>query len=95
MQYNTNKNPVNQARGYINKETGEAFEKIIMAACEVYKGKKLALVDKTPEPFRPVSGIHQKGRMMIFDCVAVKKAQPDFKGTISGGRAICFEAKNL
>jgi len=87
------KDPRRQIRGALNRSTGAAFEDLITAACERYKILGIANVEKTPEPFKPVSGIHQKGRLWVFDCVATKKAQPDFKGTLSGGRAVCFEAK--
>ena len=55
-----------------------------------YRVERIAYIDKTPEPMR-VIGRGQKGQFMaIFE----KKAQPDFKGTLSGGRAVCFEAKS-
>ena len=53
-----------------------------------------AEVDKTPEPFKVTSGRHKnQNGMFIFEGVFTKQAQPDFQGTLKGGRSIVFEAK--
>ena len=46
-------------------------------------------VDKTPEPFR----VLEKSRDGIFKGRFTARAQPDFQGTLDGGRSIVFEAK--
>lgn len=73
----------------VNNAQGQAFENYIKAACEFYKQNERAAVDKTPEPFR-VTSKQQNG---IFTGRFIALAQPDFQGTLSGGRSICFEAK--
>lgn len=90
MRPSAGKDPRRQLQGYTSKKKGQAFEAIIAAACRAYRAERRAYIDKTPEPMR-VIGRGQKGQFMaIFE----KKAQPDFKGTLSGGRAVCFEAKS-
>ena len=46
-------------------------------------------MDKTPEPFR----VLEKSRDGIFKGRFTARAQPDFQGTLEGGRSIVFEAK--
>jgi recombination protein U len=72
-----------------NNAQGQAFEEHIKAACELYKTRERAEVDKTPEPFK-VTSKERDGR---FTGRFTAKAQPDFQGTLSGGRSIVFEAK--
>lgn len=90
MNRQSEKDPRRQLQGYTSKKKGQAFEAIIAAACRAYRVERTAYIDKTPEPMR-VIGRGQKGQ---FTAIFEKKAQPDFKGTLSGGRAVCFEAKN-
>ena len=73
----------------VNNAQGHFFEGYIKAACEIYKINERAEVDKTPEPFR-VSKKHPDG---TFTGRFTAHAQPDFQGTLEGGRSICFEAK--
>ena len=90
MNRQSEKDQRRQLQGYQNKKKGQVFETLIMAACRQYRVERLAYIDKTPEPMR-VIGRGQKGQ---FTAIFEKKAQPDFKGTLSGGQAVCFEAKS-
>lgn len=83
------KDPRRQYQGLVNKARGKHFEEQIDIACEYYKRKGLAVIEKTPEPMRPLKPMG-KGKFLAF---FEKKAQPDYKGTIKGGKAIVFEAK--
>ena len=49
-----------------------------------------AYIVKEPEPFRVLKKDKRSGRAAIQ---FVKHAQPDFHGTLKGGRSIVFEAK--
>lgn len=77
-------------RGKQNRIAGASFEQIIDAACQYYKENGIAEIDKTPEVMKPLGHQNKKGQ---FLACYVKKAQPDFKGTLKGGRSIVFEAK--
>src|SRR5699024_8307812 len=66
------------------------LEQMIEAGCNEYRVKQLAMIEKTPEPFR-VKKINSQSK--TFTAYFTGKAQPDFKGTLKGGMAICFEAK--
>ena len=79
-----------QVRGKINRERGHMFEKLIERSCRLYEDEGKALIEKTPEPMRVVRSMKDNAH---FICIFEKKAQPDFKGTLCGGRAIVFEAK--
>lgn len=88
------KAPKLQMRGLVNRTHGASLEDLILTACEVYRVKKIAEIDKTPEPFKVLTGIHRLScGAMGFEGVFAKKAQPDFQGTLSGGRSVVFEAK--
>lgn len=80
-----------QLIGSRSRSTGAAFEKLIEVSCEVYKSRGLAYIEKTPEPMRPISGADRQGK---FTAIYTAAAQPDYKGTLSGGRAVVFEAKH-
>lgn len=70
---------------------GRAFEAAIIMALEKYKVEDIAVIDKTPEPFRVTHKARDgtfSGRFSSHD-----KAQPDFTGTMHGGRSVMFEAK--
>ena len=79
----------NILQGKQSKSDGEFFELMIDEACERYKQKELAYIDKTPEPMKPIKSMGN-GRFLAH---YVKHAQPDYKGTIKGGRSVVFEAK--
>jgi recombination protein U len=72
-----------------NNASGQAFEGFIKTGCEYYRLNGRAEIGKTPEPFR-VSQKHGGG---VFTGRFTALAQPDFQGTLKGGRSICFEAK--
>ncbi len=81
----------NITRGAQSRRKGKAFEDIILASCEHYKTQGLAEIDKTPEPVRQASKMDSRGHFIAF---YEKKAQPDFKGTLVGGKSIVLEAKD-
>jgi recombination protein U len=72
------------------KYNGEFFETMIESSCFYYRVNKIAHIQKTPEPMKPLRPYGRNGQ---FISCFVSKAQPDFKGTLYGGKAICFEAK--
>lgn len=75
--------------GRENRAAGEMFEALILAACRKYSAMEIADIDKTPEPFRIEKSVG-KGKFIGH---FAKKAQPDFKGVLKGGKAVVFEAK--
>ena len=77
-------------KGKRNKFAGQYWERIIEASCQYYRTVEAAEIQKTPEPLRPIKSIGE-GRFIAY---YEKMAQPDYKGTIRGGRAIVFEAKH-
>lgn len=87
------KEQLNSLRGYNSKIAGETLESIIDIACEYYESEKIACIEKTPEAFR-VTNKRQSSKGFIFEGVFTKKCQPDYKGTLKGGIAVCFEAKH-
>lgn len=78
-----------QLQGKINRTFGQNFEEQIEAICEVYKLENLAMIEKTPEPMKILKHI-ENGH---FESIFTKSAQPDFKGTVKGGRTVVFDAK--
>jgi recombination protein U len=72
-------------------KNGHNFESLISNSCKKYYASGEACIAKTPEPFvvfsRTKEGLFQ-GRFVN------SKAQPDFQGTVSGGRSIIMEAKS-
>lgn len=83
------KDPKNQLQGKLNKFRGKQFEARLDAAFEYYKLCGSAVVEKTPEPMKPIRSL---GRGQFVACYE-RKAQPDYKGVVKGGRAVMFEAK--
>ena len=75
----------------MNNDQGQLFEKMILLGCDHYKKKGLAVVEKTPEPFSVKKKMANGAFIGQFQ--KSKKAQPDFQGTLAGGRSIIFEAK--
>jgi len=73
-----------------NNAQGQHFEGEILAGCRMYQRHGIATIDKTPEPFRVTSKNHRTGE---FTGRFSTHAQPDFQGTLYGGRSIMFEAK--
>lgn len=76
-------------KGKRNNAQGHFFESYIKTACAIYKQKGTARVEKIPEPFM----VLEKKAKGIFKGRFIAHAQPDFMGTLSSGRSICFEAK--
>jgi recombination protein U len=60
-------------------------------SCLYYQEQGKAFIEKTPEPMKTVSKANARGQFMA--CFT-KSAQPDYKGTLAGGRAVVFEAKH-
>ncbi len=89
-------NPVDEERlrqQYKNRRNnaqGQHFEREILAGCKMYEQHSIAVIDKTPEPFCVTSKNHRTGE---FTGRFSTHAQPDFQGTLYGGRSIVFEAK--
>jgi len=77
-------------QNWVNNAQGHDFERAIERACALYARMGAAQVEKTPEPFRVMSKSKSGG---IFQGRFIARAQPDFQGTIAGGRSIVFEAK--
>lgn len=78
-------------QGKRNRAQGLKFEEIVDEACEHYNFMGLAYIEKTPEPMKVIGVIDRKRG--YFKAVFTKAAQPDYKGTLMGGRAVAFEAK--
>lgn len=76
-------------QGKKNNAQGHFFEGFIKTACTIYKQKGIAYVEKMPEPFM----VLEKRDRGIFKGRFIAHAQPDFMGTLRGGRSVCFEAK--
>ena len=79
-------------QGKRNRAQGLKFEEIINKACDYYKSLGLAHIEKTPEPMKVIGVVNR--RLGQFKAVFEKAAQPDYKGTMAGGRAVVFEAKH-
>ena len=79
-------------QGKMNRAHGLGFEQVIDEACEYYKMIGLAHIEKTPEPMKPIGVLNRK--LGHFKAVFTKAAQPDYKGTMNGGRSVVFEAKH-
>lgn len=74
----------------VNNAQGHFFEDAIKDGCAYYSARGRAEIDKTPEPFR----VMEKLGGGIFTGRFTAHAQPDFQGTLAGGRSIVFEAKH-
>ena len=83
------KSPEHQLQGKLAKEKGRRFEGRLDATFAYYAERGFALIEKTPEPMKPIRSLGE-GR---FVACYVKKAQADYKGTMKGGRTVIFEAK--
>lgn len=79
-----------QHQAALSRSQGLLHEQRIEAGCEYYRQRGRAYIVKEPEPFRVISKDRRKCRAVIQ---FVKHAQPDFHGTVKGGRCIVFEAK--
>ena len=77
--------------GLISRKSGERFETWLSQACEYYQREGLAVIEKTPEPMKPLGKADKFGR---FLACFTKQAQPDFKGALCDGTCIIFDAKH-
>lgn len=77
--------------GRRSRAAGAEWERLLEASCQHYRLKGLAEIEKTPEPMKPLGSKNAKGQ---FLACYTKQAQPDYKGTLAGGRAVVFEAKH-
>lgn len=82
---------IQRSRGIQSKRTGEYFENMIATSLQWYEINGLACVEKTPEPMKTLCKPNSRGQ---FLACYIKAGQPDFKGTLTGGRSIVFEAKH-
>ncbi|MCI5680164.1 MAG: Holliday junction resolvase RecU [Bacteroidales bacterium] len=78
-------------QGKRSKMVGALFEQMISASCRYYREAGIAVIEKTPEPMKPLSKMDKRGQ---FKACFTKAAQPDYKGTLQGGRTLIFEAKH-
>lgn len=81
---------IRKYRGAVSRSQGLLHEKMIEAGCVYYRQRGLAYIVKEPEPFRVLKKDKRTSRATIQ---FVRHAQPDFHGTIAGGKSIVFEAK--
>ena len=88
---NRNSNIDRRYRGMQSKRAGEHFENLISASCIWYREHGIACIDKTPEPMKPLRPPNMSGQ---FLACYTKAAQPDYQGTLEGGRSVVFEAKH-
>lgn len=79
----------NALRGAQSKLSGAIFERQIEQSLAWHEDEGIMKVNKTPEPMKPIRPL-EAGR---FVACFTKAAQVDFSGTLKGGRAIRFEAK--
>lgn len=84
------KNAQRVLQGRLSREQGKAFEDLIEFSCERLRRLGLAAISKTPEPMRVIERLENNRFIAHFK----KKAQPDYKGVLLGGRAVEFEAKH-
>lgn len=80
-----------QYKGKQSRAAGNQFEDLISDSLAWYEEKGVACIEKTPEPMKPLRAPNHLGQ---FLACFTKAGQPDYKGTLNGGRAIVFEAKH-
>lgn len=83
------KDQMKQLQGKISRAKGKHFEARLDASFAYYQSPGYAEIEKTPEPMRVIRNLGSGRFLAVFE----KKAQPDYKGLIKGGREIMFEAK--
>ena len=84
------KDPKRVYQGTANKAMGNALEIVIDAALDYYARRGVAVIEKTPEPMKPVKDLGGGKFVAHYE----KKAQPDYKGVLKGGQSVIFEAKH-
>ena len=77
--------------GKKSRDNGALFEKYIIKSCAEYERRGIAYIQKNPEPMHIIKPYGQNG---WFVTNFAKKAQPDFKGVLKGGRTVIFDAKH-
>ena len=82
-----------QISGKRSNVAGAMFENMLSASCSYYREKNVAIIEKTPEPMRPLQPYGDRKLGRYIACF-VKQAQPDYKGVLCDGKAIIFEAKH-
>ena len=83
------KDPKNQLRGRQAKAKGKRFEERLDQAFDYCRERGFAVIEKTPEPMRVTKNLGN-GKFLAF---YEKRAQPDYKGVVKGGRTVLVEAK--
>lgn len=81
--------PRRQYLGAKANAQGRFFEERLNAAFALAASRGLALIEKTPEPMRPVKALGEGKFIAHYEHCA----QPDYKGVLAGGRTVMFEAK--
>lgn len=84
------KDPKRQLLGKIAKARGKQFESRIDDSFAYYAQKGFAIIEKTPEPMHPTKNLGNGKFIAYYE----KQAQPDYKGTIKGGRTV-MSRRNL
>ena len=82
---------VSVLRNLMSNTKGKQLEDIITFQCGIYRRKGVAIIEKTPEPFLVLK---KEKNGMFTGRFTAKHAQPDFQGTLAGGRSIVIEAKS-
>ena len=85
------KNMQRSQQGRQRRINGDCFENMIASSLFWYECKGVACIEKTPEPMKPLGKPNKRGQ---FLACYTKAGQPDFKGTLTGGRSVVFEAKH-
>lgn len=85
----TAKDPRKQLLGMQARAKGKNFEERLDRSFSYYRGTGFADIEKTPEPMKVIRRMDGGKFVACFE----KKAQPDYKGLIKGGREILMEAK--
>lgn len=83
------KDPMRQITNRRARADGKRFEERLDAAFLQLRARGSAMVEKTPEPMRATKSLGNGRFIAYFE----RKAQPDYKGTLKGGRAVLLEAK--
>ncbi|MCR5329608.1 MAG: Holliday junction resolvase RecU [Lachnospiraceae bacterium] len=85
--------PRRQLTGKRSRASGQIFERYITMACDYYWRKGCAVISKTPEPMKVVKPYGERftGQFVAY---FEKQAQPDYKGALSDGTCIIFDAKH-
>lgn len=73
------------------KKNGQYFENFLDKVFNTCSQLGYCNIEKTPEPFRFIKPYSTN----LFVGCYIKSAQPDYKGTLKGGRSIVLEAKSV